>query len=60
MLLIKLKATGVNDINPKFKKILLPKILPSITFIYNTALTQSTFPDSWELAKIIPIPKSAN
>jgi len=32
----------------------------TITFIYNTALTQSIFPDSWKLAKIIPIPKSAN
>jgi len=60
MLLVKSNATGVDDINPKFIKILLPKILPYITFIYNTALTQAIFPDSWKLAKVIPIPKSAN
>jgi len=37
----------------------LPKELSYQTFINNTALTQSIFPDSWKLAKIILIPKSA-
>jgi len=60
MLLIKSNPTGVDDINPKFIKILLPKILPYKNYIFNTALTQSIFPDSWKLAKIKPIPKSAN
>jgi len=38
MLLIQSNAIGVDDINPKVIKILLPKILPYITFIYNTAI----------------------
>lgn len=60
MLKIKSNATGIDDVNPKFIKLLLPRILPFVTYIYNTALTKSVFPDSWKVAKIIPIPKSTN
>ncbi|XP_052856050.1 probable RNA-directed DNA polymerase from transposon BS isoform X11 [Drosophila gunungcola] len=60
ILRIKSDATGSDNINPKFIKILLPKILPYITYTFNTVLTKSTYPDCWKAAKIIPIPKSNN
>jgi len=58
ILSIKSNATGLDEINPKFLKLILPKILPVITHILNCSITTSTFPKSWKIAKILPIPKS--
>ncbi|XP_059217589.1 uncharacterized protein LOC131994740 [Stomoxys calcitrans] len=54
---IKSDAMGFDGIHPRFAKLVLPKILPFVTHIYNNILTKSTFPTDWKLAKIIPIPK---
>ena len=53
-------SMGLDDIHPTFVKIILPHILPVITFYFNSILTRSVFPVSWKLAKIIPILKSKN
>jgi len=58
ILSIKSNATGLDEINPKFLKLILPKILPVITHILNCSITTSTFRNSWKIAKILPIPKS--
>ncbi|XP_022226291.1 uncharacterized protein LOC121403754 isoform X1 [Drosophila obscura] len=55
---IKSNATGLDDMNPKFLRIILPRIIMHVTHIFNTAITTSTFPEQWKEAKIIPIPKA--
>jgi len=57
---IKSNATGIDEVHPAFLKLLLPKISPFITFLFNTILTKSTFPSCWKISKIIPIPKGNN
>lgn len=60
LLSIKSNAVGTDEINPIFLKILLPKLLPYITYLFNTVLTKSIFPHGWKLAKVIPILKQKN
>lgn len=57
---VKSNAMGFDNIHPKFLKTILPVMLPYITFIFNTILTKSIFPDNWKHAKVIPIPKANN
>lgn len=38
------------NMDPKFLKPILPAILPRITFIFNTMITQSSFPRNWKYA----------
>ena len=54
---IKSDAPGMDELSPVFIRILLPKLLPIITYIFNNILTKSSFPSSWKRAKIKPIPK---
>lgn len=56
---IKSNAVGLDNIHPKFLKIILPVLITHITFIFNTIITKSTFPISWKNAKVLPIPKSS-
>lgn len=56
---VKSNATGCDNINPKFLKIILPFILPFITHLFNSILMSSRFPNKWRHSKIVPIPKSA-
>lgn len=60
ILKIKSNATGFDNINLAFLKLLLHLLLPYITHIFNTVLTTSTFPSSWKRVKIIPIPKTTH
>lgn len=55
---IKSNAVGADGIHPRFIKMLLPQLLPFVTFIFNNILTTSLYPSIWKNAKIIPIPKS--
>ena len=58
ILKIKSNAEGPDDINPKFIKLLLPRLLNYITYIFNSIFTTSCFPTLWKTARIVPIPKS--
>lgn len=58
ILKIKSNAVGLDDINPKFIKLLLPLILGYITYTINCAITTSPYPVQWKTGKIIPLPKS--
>jgi len=58
ILSFKSNATGLDEINPKFLKLILTKILSVISHILNCSITTSTLPKSWKIAKILPIPKS--
>lgn len=53
-------ATGCDNVDPKFVKLILPSLLPYLTHLYNSILTTSCFPKRWLHAKIIPLPKSQN
>jgi len=46
--------------SPTFVKLLLPLMLPHFTYIFNTAITTSSFPTIWKNDKILPIPKLNN
>ena len=50
-------AIGFDQIHPKFIRLLLPKISRYIIYLFNTT---SLFPNCWEHANIIPMPKSSN
>jgi Reverse transcriptase (RNA-dependent DNA polymerase) len=54
---VKSTAIGLDGISLKFIKLILPYILPYITFIFNTILTKSLFPKTWKISKVIPIAK---
>lgn len=50
-------AVGHDDINPKFLKILLPKLLHILRHIFNEIIMRASFPTCWKIAKILPLPK---
>ena len=52
------KATGIDKISCKILKIAAPAISDSLTFIFNQAITQSSFPDEWKMARVIPLYKN--
>ena len=59
ILKIKSSAIGCDEIHPVFIKAILPKLLPYITYIFNTILTFSVYPIQWKEAKILPLPKTS-
>lgn len=54
---IKSNAAGHDSLSLAFIKKLFPAIAEHILEIINFMLTSSSFPDSWKIAKITPIPK---
>ena len=52
------KATGVDKISCKIIKIASPAISDSLTHIFNQAITLSSFPDEWKMARVIPLYKN--
>ena len=57
---IKSKAITIGGLYPRFFEILLFKLLPYFTHVFNTVLTKWTFPDEWKKSKITPKPKQNN
>lgn len=55
---IRSNATGHDEINPRFVKLLLPYILPFLTYMLNTIIMTRQFPSRWKHARIIPLPKT--
>lgn len=60
LLSIKSNSIGLDNISPKFIKLILHLILPQITFLFNSVLTQSCFPSAWKFAKVVPVPKKSS
>ena len=52
------KATGIDKICCKIIKIAAPAISDSLTFIFNQAITLSSFPNEWKMARVIPLYKN--
>ena len=53
------KATGIDKISCKIIKIAAPAISDSLTFIFNQAITLSSFPNEWKMARVIPLYKNS-
>ena len=54
------KATGLDKISCKIIKIASLVIADSLTYIFNQAITLSSFPDEWKMARVIPLYKSGH
>ena len=52
------KATGIDKISCKIIKKAAPIISDSLTLIFNQAITLSSFPDEWKMAKVVPLYKN--
>lgn len=53
-------AVGLDNMHPRFIKLILPLIIHYITHIFNSIVTTSNYPSGWKLAKVIPVPKNDN
>jgi len=53
-------AVGLDNMSPKFDKLLLPLMVPQVTYIFNTTFTTSSIPTIWKNAKIFPIARLKN
>ena len=54
------KSTGPDGISIKMLKGTIDAIVPSLTRLFNLSLSTGTFPNSWKLAHIVPVPKSGD
>jgi len=45
---VKSDAVGLDNMRPKFVKLLLPLMLPHVTYIFSTAITTSSFLTIWK------------
>ena len=52
------KATGIDKISCKIMKLAAPVISDSLTLICNQAITLSSFPDEWKIARVVPLYKN--
>ena len=54
------KSPGPDKIYVRIIRDSLPYVLTPVTNIINSSLLSSTYPDSWKLAEVVPIPKEGN
>ena len=52
------KSTGTDNIGPRLLKLAAPHIADSLTFICNHSINNSTFPNKWKEAKVVPLHKN--
>ena len=52
------RSFGNDTISSLFLKIALPYIVEPLTYIFNLCIEKSTFPASWKIAKVVPLPKT--
>ena len=52
------KAAGIDKISCKIIKLAAPVISDSLTLICNQAITLSSFPDEWKIARVVPLYKN--
>lgn len=60
ILQVKSNAVGVDEIPLKFILLCFPALSQHLTHLCNSIITTSSFPDSWKIAKVLPIPKKSN
>ena len=52
------KAAGIDKISCKIIKLAAPVISDSLILIFNQAVTLSSFPDEWKIARVVPLYKN--
>ena len=51
------KANGPDGISARMLKNTAPSITPSLTKLLNLSIQSGTFPETWKLSSVVPIPK---
>ena len=51
------KSTGLDTLDTRTIKIVLPEVLPALTHIVNLSITHQVFPDVYKISKIVPLLK---
>ena len=51
------KSPGIDKVSMRVIKDCLPVILGPLTDVINQSLANSTFPEAWKIAEVIPLPK---
>ena len=54
------KASGIDKISCKIIKIAAPAIADSLTCNFNQAITLSSFPNEWKMARVTPLYKNCH
>ena len=49
---------GIDKISSKIIKLAAPVISDSLTLIFNQAITLSSFPNEWKVARVMPLYKN--
>ena len=52
------KSSGPDGISARMLKEVSFSVTPSLTKLFNLSLSTGILPDSWKIARIVPIPKS--
>lgn len=56
---VRSNAIGLDGIPIIFSKVILPVILPHVTYIFNQILTKSYYPRLWKKARVLPVHKKS-
>ena len=54
------KSTGMDYINTWVIKLIATDIVPAVTHIVNLSITNQEFPQSWKIAKVVPLLKGGD
>lgn len=54
---VKSNAVGLDGIPISFVRMILPVLLPVVTYVFNQMLMRSVFPRLWKAAKVLPVHK---
>lgn len=57
---LKSNAVGLDGVSLKFVKYILPAIINFLTDVFNRCFAERTFPNTWKIAKVIPVPKKGS
>jgi len=54
------RTMDIYNINSYIIKLSLPYIIVALTYLYNLCIDHNIFPESFKLAKVVPLPKTKN
>ena len=54
------KSTGMDYVNTWVIKLIAKEMLPAITHIVNLSISKQQFPQSWKMAKVVPLLKKGD
>ena len=54
------KSAGLDQMSSKFLKDALIALVPQLVYMFNQSLSSGIFPDSWKIARIVPLFKGGS